>query len=520
MATRAIKRKRDPGPGGPNWAPPPERAPSIIRADRAIIFRMLGMVGLVFTAVGTLAMVAPSWKMNYMIGPEWGFFWFTIGVGLLLFHAISDSEIQYRRTYAALGLVLLFAGIAARVLPAGEAGMGGGFLPFGIPALILALAFLLAVLRHESDIFWRSMILRVIGLAGAAMVVAAFWFGSASSNFLRGEGILLAVLGLFYVTAFIAMQEPGSKIAFRAGLALGVIGGLEFLLALFRSLRPWLFDLPASESYMVPDGLVMMAIGLVYMAVSLGICSDWPVIVMTRRELAAFFYSPIAYLVILGLVLVGWYMFASFVGNLLREGQAMEPIVARYILHFIPVICLIFVVPVITMRLLSEEKRSGTMEVLLTAPVSETAVVLSKYFAAFIFYTLALAPWWLYLIGLRVFGGQPFDYRPMLSFFIALSCSGAGFLALGLFFSSLTKNQIISAVLTFATILGLTVVFWWGMETATSPWREIFTYISYLDLWISALEGQFAPRFLLFHVSVAIFFVFLTIKVLEARKWT
>jgi hypothetical protein len=91
---------------------------------------------------------------------------------------------------------------------------------------------------------------------------------------------------------------------------------------------------------------------------------------------------------------------------------------------------------------------------------------------------------------------------------------------LGLFFSSITRNQIISAVLTFAAILGLTAVFWWGMETTVSPWREIFNYVSYLDLWLNALEGNFAPRFLLFHLSVAVFFLFLTVKVLEARKWT
>jgi ABC-type transport system involved in multi-copper enzyme maturation permease subunit len=151
------------------------------------------------------------------------------------------------------------------------------------------------------------------------------------------------------------------------------------------------------------------------------LCSDRPLIVLTRRELGAFFYSPIAYMVIIGLTLVGWFMFASFVDQLARAGQVMEPIVARYILHFIPVICLIFVVPVVTMRLLSEEKRSGTLEVLLTAPVNEVSVVLSKFVAALIFYTIALAPWWLFLVALRVFGKQPFAYRPMLSFLIALT---------------------------------------------------------------------------------------------------
>lgn len=522
MATRAIKPKRDAGPLS-NWQPPPDRAPSIIRADKAVIFRFMGMVGLVFTAVGSLAMLAPTWvdesgkpRFPYMIGPEWGFVWFTIGVVLLFYHAVMDHELQYRRLYGALGVMLFAAGVASRVFPTKD-GMGAGFLPYGLPCLALSLGFLLAVLRHETDPFWRAFLSRLMGIGGGAMVVAGFVFGNISSNFLLGEGILLLLLGLFYLSGFIAVQEPGSRVGFSAGLVLGIVGGLFFLIALFRSARPWLFNLPQAQSYLVPDGLVLMGMGLLFVFFALGTCSDRAVIVLTRRELGSYFYSPIAYLVIIGLTLVGWFMFATFVSELARQGEVQEPIVTQYILHVVPVICLIFVVPVLTMRLLSEEKRSGTLEVLLTTPVNEVSVVLSKYFAALIFYTLALAPWWLFLVSLRVFGRQPFDYRPMLSFFIALTCSGAGFLALGLFFSSVTRNQIISAFLTFAAIMALTVVFWWAREAGA--WRDVFNYISYLDLWINSLEGNFAPRLLLFHISVAIFFVFLTIKVLEARKW-
>jgi hypothetical protein len=406
--------------------------------------------------------------------------------------------------------------------------MGRYFLPYGVPSLILAMIFLLAVVRHETDASWSKRILRVLGVAGGVMMIAGFLFSNVSldfgflqnrsSDFLQGQGIILILLGLFYVAGFLAMQEPGNPLTFKVGLGVGALGLVAFLLALWRSIYPVIQDLPPDQSYLVPEGLILMGLGLVYMIFALGICSDLVTVVLTRRELAAFFYSPIAYLVILGLTLVGWFMFANFLDRL-NQGPLMEPIVSGYILELIPIICLIFVVPVLTMRVLSEERRSGTLEVLLTAPVSEVSVVLSKFFASLIFFVIALVPWAIYLVALRVVGRETFDYRPMLSFFIALGCTGAGFLAIGIFFSSVTKNQIISAVLTFAAILALTVVFRL-QPRMPAPWNDIFGYASYLDLWINALEGQFAPRYLLFHLSVSVFFLYLTTKVLEARKWT
>jgi ABC-2 type transport system permease protein len=527
MATRAIKPKRDEGPMG-GWQSLPERAPSLIRADRPLILRMVAFAALVLTAVGGLAMTLPSFNFHrYLIGPYWGFFWFSIGVAGLIYHALADREIQYRRTYAVLGLLLLFVAIILKFWPPNRANMRRYFLPYGVPCLVMSLIFLLAVVRHETDAFWRKLILRVLGVAGGVMVVAGFFFSNVSidfgflqnrsSDYLQGEGIILILLGLFYVSGFLAMQKPGDPLSFRLGLAMGGIGLAAFLLALWRSIYPVIMRLPPDQSYLVPEGFILMGLGLLYVLFALGVCCDWVPIVMTRRELAAFFFSPIAYLVILGMTLIGWYMFGVFLSRL-SEGAMPEPIVSRYIIDFIPVICLIFVVPVLTMRLVSEEKRSGTLEVLLTAPVGEVSVVLSKFFACLIFFLICVSPWALYLVALRVVGHEQFDYRPMLSFFIALLFSGGGFLAIGLFFSSVTTNQIISAVLTFAAIMALTVVFWLGQTTP--PWNEIFGYISYIDLWISAMQGQFAPRYLVFHLSVAVFFLYLTTKVLEARKWT
>jgi ABC-type transport system involved in multi-copper enzyme maturation permease subunit len=187
----------------------------------------------------------------------------------------------------------------------------------------------------------------------------------------------------------------------------------------------------------------------------------------------------------------------------------------------VPVVSVIIVVPVLTMRLLSEERRTGTLEVLLTAPVDEPAVVLSKFIAAWVFFMALWVPWGLFLVALRWEGGQPFDWRPLLSFFIGLACSGASFLSMGLFFSSLTRNQIASAVLTFMGMMLLVSLFFIiRMLPAASDWRTLATHVSFINLWQSTLEGKLVPRDLLFPLSATVFWLFLTVKVLEARKWS
>jgi gliding motility-associated transport system permease protein len=276
----------------------------------------------------------------------------------------------------------------------------------------------------------------------------------------------------------------------------------------------------------MPAGMLLTGWGLLYLAVSAALCSDNNVIVMTRRELVKFFYSPIAYIVLVGFTFIGWVLFWLFVSTALwRDPPGTpipqpEPVVFGYIISWFPIICVIFVVPVLTMGLLSEEHRTGTLEVLLTAPVNEPAVVVSKFLAAFAFYMALWLPWGLFLVALRAEGGQPFDYYPLLGFFIALAFSGAGFLSMGLFFSSLTRNQIIASILTFAGMLALLLLFFFKQRlTPDSVWHNVFTHVSFIDLWINSLEGKLGPRDLLFHLSAAAFWLFLTVKVLESRKW-
>jgi ABC-type transport system involved in multi-copper enzyme maturation permease subunit len=263
---------------------------------------------------------------------------------------------------------------------------------------------------------------------------------------------------------------------------------------------------------------------IVYLAVSISMCVDWPIVVITRRELIAYFYSPVGYLVFIGLAIVGMLMFMFFVDGIVSPGgePAIEPIVGRYIFDIFPVIVQMFVVPVVTMRLLSEEKRSGTLEVLMTSPVSELSIVVGKFLACWIFYMLTWLPWWMYLVSLRYFGRESFDYLPVLAFTLALGAISAGLLSMGLFFSSLTSNQIIAAVLTFVGVMMHLVLFFiirYGLLRNSPVLMEVATYVNFFNLWLNSLGGTISPRLLVFHVSVAIFFLFATVKVLESRKW-
>jgi ABC-2 type transport system permease protein len=260
------------------------------------------------------------------------------------------------------------------------------------------------------------------------------------------------------------------------------------------------------------------------------ICSDRPVVVLTRRELAAFFYSPIAYIVLLGLACVAWAYFYLFLVRINLETQqripVIEPIVRHYISDVFPIIMMIFIVPVLTMRLLSEEKRTASLEVLLTAPINETAVVISKFAAALIFLLLAWLPWCLFLVALRIENAKPFDFRPVLSLMLAMTFMGAGFMGMGLFFSSLTRSQIASAVLAFLGMMFLTAlaVINYYLKSNPSPtqahWVAVLTHISYLELWFDSVEGKLNPRYLICHLSFAVLWIFMTIKVLESRRWS
>jgi ABC-type transport system involved in multi-copper enzyme maturation permease subunit len=500
-----------------------------MRPDEPVFARYLAMVGLILVAIGCSSLLAGRMGWRYLVPPWMGSLLLVPGIGLLLFHAANERNLEYRRIYGLLGLALMAFGVAFRLIPYSGT-LGGLFFPLGLSCLLVGLFFTLAFIRVEPDEVWRMSSLRAIAALGFLAALVGLIGGNIKESFLYSDGLLMALLGLVFLGAYVAASGAFGQAGFRVGLAIGLLGILTMLVALVRSFGPalayrfgWLQVAPTS--YFVPSGLLLITVGLVYVGIAVGICSDWRLVVLTRRELSALFYSPVAYLVLLGMVLVAfwdYWRFVEMIASFSRMQAVPEPVVQYVFFSLIPVICLIFAVPLVTMRLLSEEKRTGTLEVLLTAPINEGVVVWSKFLAALLFFLLMWVPYGLLLLALRVGTDEAFEYQPLLGFAIVLLCTGAGFVSMGLFFSALTGNQIIAAVLTFVGMIAHTAPFLissGGRTEISSGLQEILSYVSYLDLWHSTLAGTFAPRLLLFHVSAAAFFLFLTVKVLESRKW-
>jgi hypothetical protein len=537
MSSKAITERRDLKTAGKRWQAPRELAPSVVKADEPWIARLVGAFGLALIVLGGVVFLLRAYNWPVAITPTWASFFIIVGVGGLLAHAASDADFQIRRAYMILGYVWLGVGVVLSAWPMQtDSGLvlRGLFLPYGLGCSIIGVLFLMAIARHETEKKLRDIASYVNGGLGAAMSLGGLFVGTINKDLLLPNCFLLALFGLLYVWAFIGVRGSADDLGYYAGLSLGLAGALAFAIALVRSLLlPWFAKqgwMQPQGAYAMPFGLALMLLGMLYVAVCAGVCSDNRFVVLTRRELASLFSSPIAYITIVGLMLIAWFLFSQFVGEVLTRLDPLrgedakttvkEPIIQAYILTFFPIICLIFMIPTVTMRLFSEEHRTGTLEMMLTAPVNETPIVLSKFAAAWVFYMIAWVPWGLFLVALWALGGQPFDYYPVIAWYIVLGVTGAGFLSMGVFFSSLTKNQITAAILTFVGMVGLTMLFWARRWIPMSEgMKSVLTHATYVDLWINVVEGRLGARELLFHISATVLWLFLTVQVLASRKW-
>jgi len=494
---------------------PAEIAPSEVAIDEFRWPRLIGLVGAMLSGIA-LAIIALNqiYAGAVYIGKGWGFVGLVIGVPLALYHALRDPDYEVRRAYGLIGYLLLGLIVVLTLIRTTN------FLAYGWACALIGLSFLLCFSKHETSLSLRRVILITLGGLGALMALGGFVGGIVLDNFLATYGSVLTLLGLIYLAAFVSQSNRMTDTAHWTGLAIGALSVLIFIFAIGRSAAPSFVKM---TPFLTPNGLLLIFLSGIYGMTSLAIVSDSKLVVQARRELTTFFYSPVAYIVMLAMALLGFVAFWFFVSLVAEVGQVGEPIVRHYF-SMLPPIVVMFVVPAITMRLFSEERRTGTYEVLMCAPVKESTVVLSKFFACLIFFMLLWIIWALYLLALWVEGGNEFDYRPLLSFALALGVSGAGFIAMGLFFSSLSKNQVIAAVLTFIGMVFIFLLGWLGQverfEAVSPMWRAVFRNISYSGLWESSLMGRVQVRQLILQGSFAFFWLFLTVKVLEARRWS
>lgn len=243
------------------------------------------------------------------------------------------------------------------------------------------------------------------------------------------------------------------------------------------------------------------------------------VLAIVRRELIAYFSSPLAYIVLTAFLLMQGYIFyilVSFLNN--PQTQAMTPLRLFFGGTVFFWLFLLFTVPVITMRLIAEERRSGTIEVLLTSPVSETQVVVGKFMAALMFYIALWLPTFLYVVILKQY--STIDLMPVASGYLGVFTMGFLFLAVGTFTSTLTDNQLIAAIIAFAfLILLFSIGLVEQLLVSSSMLRDAF---GYMNLWAHMddyAKGIVDTRHLIYEVSVGLLFLFLATKTLEVKKW-
>ncbi len=245
------------------------------------------------------------------------------------------------------------------------------------------------------------------------------------------------------------------------------------------------------------------------------------------KEAASFFVSPIAYAVIVIFLLITGFIFWANVSymSLISLQATSNPMIAERInvTDFIikPLIqnigfILLFMTPMLTMRSFSEEKKSGTIELLLTYPVSYVAVLLGKFAGALlvlIAMLLSTVPSVLLLFGLS----QP-DLGVVLSGYLGLLFMGAALVALGLFISSLTENQIIAAVVSFGAVL----LFWilsWTSATTEERIGSFLKQLSILERMEAFSKGVISLPDMTYFALFTIFFLFMSLRSLEAHRW-
>ena len=248
------------------------------------------------------------------------------------------------------------------------------------------------------------------------------------------------------------------------------------------------------------------------------------VVAIADKELRSYFSSPIAYILIGFFLLPFGVFFYLYLGAFVKQSLQMAQFggamninqqVIRYVLQNASVIIL-FVMPMITMRTYSEEKRSGSIELLLTSPVTDVEIILGKFFGALGLYIAMLAVTLLYMAILFVYGNP--EWRPLVAAYLGLLLMGAAFVSIGLLISSTTNNQIVAGVVTFVVFLLFWIIGWFA-DTAGPTIGPITSWLSITEHFDDFSKGIIDTKHVLYYLSLITFGLFLTAKSVDTERW-
>jgi ABC-2 type transport system permease protein len=246
-----------------------------------------------------------------------------------------------------------------------------------------------------------------------------------------------------------------------------------------------------------------------------------------KKEMRLYFGSPVAYAFLALFLLIAGWMFSQIflIFSEMSMRSFMQPMAAqnlnptenvmRPVFSNMSVV-LLFFIPMLTMRLFAEEKKSGTIELLLTYPVRDGEVLMGKFLAAGAVYLILLALTLVYPGLMWAFGRV--EWGAVLTGYLGLLLLGAAFLAVGVFISSLTENQIVAGSATFGVLLA----FWligWGADAAGGKLRSLLQYLSIIEHMDGFGKGVIDTKDVVYYVTVAAFALFLTLRALDAKRW-
>ena len=257
-------------------------------------------------------------------------------------------------------------------------------------------------------------------------------------------------------------------------------------------------------------------------------------IAIAKKELNIYFATPIAYVMFTLFVVIGSYFFLRLLGSYeqaslmymrfnspeMMNRLNFQDAIFRNLFGNLGVI-LIFIIPFLTMRLVAEEKRQKTMELLYTTPITPGEIVWGKYLAAILILVCTLALTLLYpvLVQLVAKDQTGVEWRSIFLGYAGLFLLGAAYMALGLFISALTESQVVAAPITFVVLLMTWIIGWTAQETEGSM-REVVTYLSSVSHLDSFSRGTLDLKDLVYFLSICALGLFATHRAIEAHRWS
>jgi len=249
------------------------------------------------------------------------------------------------------------------------------------------------------------------------------------------------------------------------------------------------------------------------------------ILAIAGKELRSYFASPIAFIIIGLFSLLFGFFFYTYLTLFVRQSEMMmmqgggaaninQQMIRGVFLN--SAVIILFVMPMITMRTYSEEKRSGTIELLLTSPITDFQIIVGKFLGAMGLYAAMLFVTMLYMAILFIYGNP--EWRPIAAGYLGLLLMGGCFISAGLFVSSLTKNQIVAGILTFAVFLMLWVIDWIG-ESSSPTTKAIVEHLSITRHFDDFARGVVDTNHVIYYLSFITFGLFLTAKSVDSERW-